>query len=204
MTIGKRRMLRLLAPVEVFDTRSFVATVTSSSQDIVVLGQKVELEFDEDLLCFAGTVTVDPRVLGAKATLTASLDDLESSCNVVVVQQESTGPSLEINIVDEAAGKYRARVEKSSNRTVIKILGGHRAIDRYLGPGPGFPHQETLQARALVAEIVAGEATRMIMEKKYPTAGELDAPAFYSEHSGLLAKYLTRCHKMMVSETELP
>jgi arginyl-tRNA--protein-N-Asp/Glu arginylyltransferase len=61
-----------------------------------------------------------------------------------------------------------------------------------------------MQARTVVAEVVAGEAARMVIERKYPTAGELDAAAFYSEHVQLLTKYLARCHKMMVSDLELP
>ena len=44
----------------------------------------------------------------------------------------------------------------------------------------------------------------MIMEKKFAVAGDLDGPAFYAEHTALLTKYLPRCHKMMVSESELP
>jgi hypothetical protein len=203
MTVGKRRSLKLHAPVDVVDEHGLNATVTSSSPDVVVMGGRADLEFDEDLLCYVGAISVDPRVLGSKATLTATLGPLQATCDVVVVQQEATGPSIEIVIVDEAAGKYRARVDRTGEKTIIKILGGHPAIRRYLGPGPDFPHQDALHARALVAEVVAGEAARMIMEKKFSVPGELDAPAFYSEHVGLLTKYLTRCHKMMVSDAEL-
>jgi hypothetical protein len=42
---------------------------------VVVLGADVELDFDEEQKCFAGRVSVDPRVLGANATLTASLGE---------------------------------------------------------------------------------------------------------------------------------
>jgi hypothetical protein len=204
MTTGKRRNLRLLAPVEVVDDHGSTAVVSSSSQDIVVMGGPVELEFDEDSMCYVGIVAVDPRVLGAKATLNASLGSCQSKCEVIVVQQETSGPSIEIKIVDEAAGKYRARVERSGESTVIKILAGHPAIKRYLGSSPGFLCQDTLQAKAVIAEVVAGEAARMIMEKKFAVAGELDGPAFYAEHTSLLTRYLARCHRMMISESELP
>ena len=121
------------------------------------MGGPPELEFDEDRLCYVAAVSVDPRVLGAKATLTAALGTCQTKCEVIVVQQETSGPSIEIVIVDEAAGKYRARVEKIGERTIIKILGGHPAIRRYLGRGPEFPCQDTLQARAVVAEVIAGK-----------------------------------------------
>jgi hypothetical protein len=203
MTAGKRRNLKLLAPVETVDEHGSTAVVASSSQDVVVMGGPVELEFDEDSLCYIGTVSVDPRVLGAKASLSATLGTCQTKCEVIVVQQETSGPSIEIVIVDEAAGKYRARVERIGDRTIIKILGGHPAIKRYLGAGPEFPNQDALQARVVIAEVIAGEAARMIIEKKFSVAGELDGPAFYAEHTALLTRYLARCHKMMVSESEL-
>jgi hypothetical protein len=204
MTAGKRRLLKLLAPVELVDEHGSTAIVSTSSQEVVVMGGPIELEFDEDWLCYMGSVSVDPRVLGAKATLTAALGACQTTCEVIVVQQETGGPSIEIVIVDEAAGKYRARVERKGERTIIKVLGGHPAIKRYLGPGPDFPCQDTVQARAVVAEVIAGEAARMIMERKFSVAGELDGPAFYAEHTALLTKYLARCHKMMVADAELP
>jgi len=51
MAVGKRRMVRLLAPVEVVDEHGLTALLTSSSQDVVVVGTHVDLDFDEDQLC---------------------------------------------------------------------------------------------------------------------------------------------------------
>ncbi len=81
---------------------------------------------------------------------------------------------------------------------MIKILGGHSAIKRYLGPSPDFPYQDTPPARLVIAEIVAGEAARLVIERKYRTTGNLDGPGFYAEHLLYLEKYLLRCHKMML------
>jgi hypothetical protein len=78
---------------------------------------------------------------------------------------------------------------------------GHSAVKRYLGPGPKFPHQDSPTARAVIAEIVAGEAARLVMERKYRTNGDLDGPAFYAEHLLYLEKYLARCHRLMLVDT---
>ena len=195
---GKRRSLVVRAPVEVInEADSTTVRVHSSDTGIVVLGGSVKLEFDEDELCFVGRVHVDPRVLGARGTLTATLGAARATCEVVVAQHDGGGPRLEIKIVDEAQGRYRAYIERVGEITTIKILGGHAAIKRYLGPGPEFPHQDSPTARLVIAEIVAGEAARLVMERKYRTTGDLDGPAFYAEHLLYLEKYLPRCHRMM-------
>jgi hypothetical protein len=202
---GRRRTLILRAPVEVMnEAETTTARLHSSHAGIVVLGGDVKLEFDEDELCFIGRVSVEGRSLGARGTLTARLGTARATCEVVVAQHDGGGPRLDIKIVDEAQGRYRAYVERVGEVTTIKILGGHTAIKRYLGPGPGFPHQDTPAARLVIAEIVAGEAARLVMEKKYRNTGELDGPAFYADHLLYLEKYLPRCHKMMVVDGTEP
>ena len=66
----RRRSLVLRAPVEVInDADTTNVRVTSSDAGIVVLGESVKLEFDENELCFIGRAQVDPRVLGARGAL---------------------------------------------------------------------------------------------------------------------------------------
>lgn len=194
---GRRRLLVLRAPVEAI-TDSTTVRVDSSDAGVVVLGGPVRLEFDEDELCFMGRVPVEGRVLGATGTLTATLDSSHATCDVLVAEHDGGGPRLDIKIVDEAQGRYRAYVDRAGEITTIKILGGHSAVKRYLGPGPDFPDQDTPAARLVIAEIIAGEAARLVMERKYQSTGDLDGPAFYAEHLLYLEKYLPRCHKMMV------
>ena len=167
---------------------------------IVILGGSAKLEFDEEQLCFVGRVPVDPRVLGAHATITATLGSAYATCQVVVAERDGGGPRIDIKIVDEVQGRFRAYVERVGEVTTIMILGGYSAIKRYLGPGPDFPHQDSFPARLVIAEIIAGEAARLVIERKYRSTGDLDGPAFYSEHLQYLEKYLPRCHKMMLPD----
>lgn len=198
---GRRRSLLLHAPVEVInEADSTIVRIASLDSGIVVIGGQLKLEFDEDELCFTGRVPVEGRVLGARGTLTATLGGAHAACEVIVAQNDGGGPRLDIRIVDEAQGRYRAYVERVSEITTIKILGGHAAIKRYLGPGREFPNQDTPMARLVVAEIVAAEAARLVMERKYRTTGDREGPAFYAEHLLYLEKYLPRCHKMTLVE----
>lgn len=201
---GKRRRILIRAPVELVN-RAGTATVRVSSSDegIVILGGATGLEFDEELACFLGRVEVDPRVLGAKGILTAMLGAAQATCEAVVAEREAGGPRLQIRILDEAQGRYRAYVDRDGEVTTIKIFGRHAAIRRYLGPGPKFPNQESQRCRLMIAEIVAGEAARFVMERKHSEPGDLDGPAFYAEHLYYLEKYLSRCHRLLVPDSAM-
>jgi hypothetical protein len=100
------------------------------------------------------------RILAARTRLTAELASTTATCNVAVTRDEE-GPSIVIRIDDDEAGKYRAVVEKNGHQIVIKIKGGHPAVRRYRGSPPDFKGQDLPVFKALVAEIVADQATRI-------------------------------------------
>ncbi len=169
------------------------------------MGGGAKLVFDDLVEYFAGEVLIDARTLGAKATLTVRLGSAEATCNVYVARDEG-GEAMQITVADEEAGHRRALVEQAEGQVIITIMGRHPAIKRYLGPGPELKGQDMGVSRALIAEIVAGEVTRMVMEKRFgSTIGDdlLDTPAMYVEHSRYLSKYLTRCHRQLVPESAL-
>ena len=61
-------------------------------------------------------------------------------------------------------------------------------------------------SRAILADIIADQAARVVMERKFPTASgqeQLDAARFYFEHQRYLSKYLARCHKTMIADSEI-
>jgi hypothetical protein len=201
LSLGKRRHLLLRAPVDVINSSSSASVrVTSSDAGVVIMGDSVSLIFDEDQLCFVGRVTVEPRVIGANATLTATIGESTARCQVDVTDKDPGGPKMDFKIIDEAQGRYRAYVDVVGDQTIIKILGRHSAVKRYLGPAPEFPYQGSKEARIVIAEIIAGEAARMVMRRKFATSNDSDVEGFYADHMFYLEKYLARCHKILVPE----
>jgi len=202
VAVGKNKTIHILAPVELVDKHGKDVDVRSSDSGIVVLaGGKSLLRLDEEYEFYVGEITVDARKLGTKAALTAKLGSVTATCNLAVTRDEE-GPSIEIKIDDDEAGKYRAFVEKNGQRVIIRIKGGHPAMRRYRGSPPDYKGQDQPLFNALVAEIVADQAARMVLERKFPVAGaeQLDAARFYAEHYAYLSKYLTRCHKTLVAD----
>lgn len=142
---------------------------------------------------------VEARTIGARTVLRAELGPAVATCNVAVTRDEEA-PNLHIRFADEEAGNSRAVVVTEDGQRTLKIMGRHPAMQRYLGPAPDFPRQEEPLTQAILAEILAGEATRMVMERKYPIGGteELDGAGMYAEHLRYMKKYLTRCHRALV------
>ena len=201
----KKKCIRLLAPVELVAKEGDKVHIESSDVGVVVLGKGTSLKFDEDGEYFWADITVEARKLGAKATLRARLGGTTAACASVVGRDES-GPNLRIKFDPTPAGIFRAEFEREGDIWWIKIKAEHPAIKRYLGPGPKYPSQNLIASKSIVAEIVAGEAARMVMERKFPHRGgveQLDAALLYAEHNRYLAKYLVRCHKALVPEVFL-
>lgn len=200
---GKKKQLKVEASVDLVAELGKELRVFSSDPGVVVLGGGAVLELDDELGYYTASITVEARTLGATAMITAQIEQCRTTCNVIV--SKDTGGNMVIHIADEEAGSRRALVEQNAEGMLVKIMGRHPALRRYVGPAPEFPHQDRAATCALVAEIVAGEATRMVMERKYRSGHgrDLDAAALYADHAKYLNRYLTKCHRALFPESSL-
>jgi len=200
----RKKAIRILAPLDDIANHGTEASITSSDSAIVVRTGRVTFLFDEELEQYVSEVTVEARKLASQATLTARLGGLEAICRIVVTKEEE-GPSLAIKIVDKAEGENRALVYQSDSQTTIEVMGFHPIMKRYRGSAP--PYRNDLPTtRLLVAEIVAEQVVRMILERKFPSSSghePIDAALLYSEHRKYLTEYLTRCHKYLLPDSQL-
>lgn len=199
---GKKKTIRILAPVELVDKNGKDVQVQSSDPGVVILaGGNSRLILDEEYEFYVGEVTLDARKLGTKATLTARLGPTTATCNLAVTRDEE-GPSIRFEYDNDEAGRNRAIVERDGDRIVIRIKCGHPALRRYQGGAPDFKGRKQPLFKAVVAEIAADQAARMVLERKFPVSGaeRLDAARFYVEHYAYLSKYLPRCHKILVAD----
>jgi len=202
----KKKTVRLFAPLSEVAGQGIDISVYSSNPGVVIRNGKVKFVLDEEIEQYVAEITIEARELSSQAIITAELGELSTTCKVVVTK-EAEGPSLKIEIDDyQEAGNYRATVRQEGSVTIITIMGLHPVIKRYRGPAPNFPGKDLPTTKIVIAEIVADQASRMILEKKFPTqiAGEqIDAARFYSEHYRYMTKYLTRCHKVLLSDSEV-
>jgi len=198
----KRKSLCLMTPIDLVAAEGKHVRVTSNSDGVVVLGGDCEMKLDDEVEFYMSHVMVEARTIGARAMLRAELGSVTATSNVVV-SREGDSPSIKIRILDEEAGHRRALVETEGDKVFIKIMGRHPAFRRYRGPAPKFPGDDLSVCQTLVAEIVAHEAARIVMERRYQSgsaSGSLDAASLYVEHSRYLKKYLTQCHRRLISD----
>jgi len=165
----RKKTIQILAPLADIAEQGTDAFVSSSEPGVVIRKSKVQFSLNEEVEHYVAEVTVEARILSSQVTLTARLGNLTTTCRVVVTKKEE-GPSLDIRIKDEEAGNYRALVEKEGSLTVIKIMGLHPIMKRYRGPAPDFPGADLPTTKLLIAEIVADQVARMLLEKKFPTS----------------------------------
>jgi len=199
----KKRRIRLQAPAELIASEGVSFRVNSSDAGVVALGGGGEFVFDDARDFYVADVTIEARKLGAKTTLEVVLGGANASCTVYVAREEEA-PGLRIEFDDNPdVGARRAIVDRDGGQAVIRIQCNHPSVLRYLGPGPEHLGQHEAISRAVIAEIVAGEAARMVVERKFGSgaaAGDLDAASLYYEHVVYFGKYIARCHRSFVPE----
>jgi len=199
----KKKALRVFATLEEVAEHGNAVRVASSDAGVLARQHYLTLSLDEELEQFVGEITVEGRKLASKSTIVARLGDISAS-TVVYVAKEEAGPSLHIQVVDEEQGNYRAIVDREAIPLSIRIMGRHPVMRRFRGPDHSGDDSPATQV--LIAEIVADQIARIIIERKYPItmSGEpLDAARFYAEHYRYLSKYLDRCHRLMAIDANV-
>jgi hypothetical protein len=200
VTHGKSKALLLRAPNDLVDRHGPLVQVRSDApEDVVLRGQVVRLALAADGSFWLGSLRIQGRTLGKRGRVTATLGPATAACTIEVVQR-ANAYSFEIKIVPDDFGNQRAKW--TVDRCELHIAGEHKSIARYLGPGPEFDGQKSAHFRVLLAEIVADNVCRRILEERAEANAlveDMDAAAFYIQHYELMSEFVTIAH-----ESQLP
>ena len=198
---GRRRFLTLLAPEHVILIDGTHVLIRSTNDDAVpVRDAEVELRRSPQGAWHQARICVEGRRDGAEAQIVASLGMLEATTEIHVGREE-TGQAVAIEI-GQFEGAARARYQQHADgNATITINALHPAARRYMGEPPEFPGQESPAARLLIAEIVAEEVVRNLLNRKYRGA-RVDADAYNADRLTLLADLLPLCHRSQISNAE--
>jgi hypothetical protein len=206
---GKKKDIRILAKWPEFVHGEVTVNLSASNDSAFeILSKNVKLKYEQlgGRKAAIGTVRILGKVAGVPATLKTSLQGREISTKIKVIPEEPMGKDFRIEVVDEDLGNQRATWD--GNR--LKISGRHESIRRYLGPpeaDPPFPGQESLHFRLLVAELVAYNAARRILELNAPkdtrTFENIDVTGFYRKHAEYVNDFLPIAHRCQVPKSEL-
>jgi hypothetical protein len=180
-------------------------TVTSSnSQGVLIRHPHVDLEPSPDGDWFEARVDVEGRQHGATALLTAvGGHGVLKATTTVTVRRDEAGPTPPEIKLAAMASPVRGTIEPDeASVLVITINATHPAARRYFGPQPEFPGQESLQARLLVAEVVA-DLTVLDVLRRHLRSQALPVEQLYRRRFQMLNDLLPLCHASQLSDSEL-
>jgi hypothetical protein len=203
VSYGKSKGVLLKAPNELVDKHGPAAQVRSDApEDVVPRGQLVRLALAADGSFWLGSLRIQGRTLGKRGRVTATLGPATATCTIEVVQR-ANAYSFDIKIVPDDFGNQRAKW--TPDRSELHIAGKHKSVARYLGPGPDSGVQGAPHFRVLLAEIVADNVCRRILEERAEAGAlteDMDAPAFYSQHYELMSEFVAMAHESQLPSAE--
>jgi len=199
----RKKELLILAPCKDVDKYGIHVKIASSDPGVVVLKPTIVLKTDALGKYFLGKTQIEARVLNANATITAECGQSSASTKIVVSRREESG-GFKIQLWDDEWGTYRAifeaEIDEHGRETqVIKIAGKHPAIRPYVGEA--FEYQNTPQAQAILAEVVADVASRYVVTelfRKWQNTEMFDAARIYREHYKRVTRFLPRLQRLLL------
>jgi hypothetical protein len=194
--IGRPRKVKLIAPESVVLDHGDRVELSIKGTAIFRRGGQLRLEPNEDGI-FECTVLLEAREQSGTVAIAAFVGSTQAKTVARVSEsRESEGLAFQFSIESRIAGFHRALVEGS----LVRIMGQHPAVSKLLGSPPTFPRQDEAVGRAAIAEIIAAEVTRKVLEAKFKNR-ELDAATLYYEHQQHFSRYLQKCQSALLPAT---
>lgn len=203
---GKTKRLTLRAKIPREDLDGVAVRIASDSTDVLPLKTLVTLKMNFTLGCYTANIFVSGKKLGGKAKIIAQVRGYLTEADVVVVQRDINGLfSFEIQLVDKDFGPQRA--VWTEHNTKLEISARHKSLARYLGSHEkNFPGQEKPHFKVALAEIVADQVVRRLIELREEKQGpepDLDAHMVYATHQKYVGEFLPLAHEIQLPRAEL-
>ena len=123
----------------------------------------------------------------------------------VVEKEEPPGVSIDIQLVPDPAGQWRAAWDRD-NPNLLKIYAEHPTLVRYLGSREQqYLGQDQPHFRVLLAEIVADKVVQRILEARAQANPRLfsEPERFFFLYSEEMTTFLPIAHKVMLSDRDV-
>jgi hypothetical protein len=204
---GKHKQVLLLAPAHLVGEHGAAVTVLSSnSQGVLIRHAQADLTLSADGDWYEAGIDVEGRQHGASATVMATLgvSGIQATTKVDVRRDRGgpTPPEIKLAAMGSfVRGTFEANPDTGA--IVITVNATHPSVSRYFGPAPEFVGQETLQARLMIAEIVA-DLTVLDILRRHLRQQPLPVEQLYVHRFRMLKDLLPLCHASQVIEDELP
>lgn len=157
-----------------------------------------------------GEAQVRGQGVGRSSVITLSVPtrDGHETANArvkVVDKEEAPGVSVDIQLVPDPAGQWRAAWDRD-NPNLLKVYAEHPTLARYLGPREqAYPGQEQPHFRVLLGEIVADKVVQRILEARALAKPRSfsDPQRFFFLYSEEMTTFLPIAHRVMLSDRDV-
>ena len=191
---GRQKRLRLVAPEEVVFDHGDEVRISIKGESIITRGNELILKANNKDGVFNCHVEVEGRLAEGSVKITANCGDTSAFTSARISSHNDTkGTPFTFDILDEARGEFRSEM---IGNTVV-IYGRHPAVKRILGAGPKFPHHDDPAGRYAIAEIIAWELVRKILEERFKEPDK-DASEIIYVQRNLMSKYLKICLSVLL------
>ena len=194
-TGGKRKTIRLVAPLDVVGSPTDVdVTIAGAGRHLRVTNQtKLEPHADLGVAICEFVVRSSDEV--AAGILTAKVGDETASARIESVLPPGFGIKIKLEPIDLGNQRWRWR------QNVLEIAGQHPSLARYLGdPDEGYPGQDEPHFRLLLAEIVSDAVCAQMLSRSIHDNPEdyeySDWEEYYAEYSKLMTGFLPDAHSI--------
>jgi hypothetical protein len=198
---GSKRRLTVRARFDPPPPEPPTPTVRLTSPDVAVLRNRTAFDLVAGTTYYEAVIEVEGRKLHGSTQVIAQVDKRTAVCNPQVVSKEDEGVDLEFKLVPHSLGQnYRAVWDrKQPNRLLITTQ--HETVNRYLGPqADGYPGQHGAPFRVLLAELIADNVCRRIVEEHARALpNEFDPDRVYLLHNRLMKEFTPIAHRIQLA-----
>jgi hypothetical protein len=198
---GNKRSAKLLAPWQLaLSNGRLPSRQLSGSPNVYVAGQDDWIfGYDERRECAAYLITVHGRGIGSRAKMVASLGEEIAECEFNVSAAGPEGIAVQIKDFE-----FQQRAFMSEDGKTLYVNAKEPSIGRYLGAKrTGWPGQNQLYFRSMLAEIIAFTLSRYVIQKRRQDERQTASDVFIA-HTRLMDKWLSRVHAALIPSTDLP
>ena len=202
---GKHKRILLLAPTPAVQRHGTNVSVKSSNtHGVLIRHMQVDLAPSPDGDWYQAVIDVEGRQHGAAAVVTATCGDgplrAETTVSVRLDQAGPTPPQIKFAAM---GSPVRGTFETDeAGMVTITVNATHPAVRRYFGPQPDFTGQESIQARLMVAEIVA-DLTVLDVLRRHLRQQPMPVEQMYRRRFQMLNDLLPLCHASQLNDAEL-
>jgi len=198
---GTRKIIKLYAKFpEVVNRETEVKVTSTNEMDLPVRRRPILTPVTGSNYAYADITIESRRIVSKPIEVSAHVDGIGAKTLIKVVQKEEFGPEIEIKLVDEDFGYFRAQwADFEGKPNLLKIARKHPSVSRYLGTAPNFDGQNSIEFKILLAEIVADSVCRKLLRIQTEQSSWLFNWADQKEDSVIAESVLYEFNKIMKS-----